>query len=62
MKNEKILYEINQLKMFAELIINKATMLEQGLSFVVKDKPPRKGIEKSKNRVLTNRAKSRLRQ
>jgi hypothetical protein len=43
MTQAKILSEINQLKMFAELIINKATMLEQGLSFVVTDKPARKG-------------------
>ena len=43
MTQAKIRSEINQLKMFAELIINKATMLEQGLSIVVTGKPARKG-------------------
>lgn len=47
MNQAKILSEINQLKMFAELIINKATMLEQGLSNVVLDKPARKGLSDS---------------
>lgn len=61
MDSKKILSEINQLKMFAELIINKATMLEQGLSNVVLDKPTRKGLSEShiKN-VLGNREKRRL--
>ncbi|MBC7749559.1 MAG: hypothetical protein H7Z76_13465 [Methylotenera sp.] len=64
MTRAKILSEINQLKMFAELIINKATMLEQGLSFVVTDKPARKGkafpdSEKAKILLKAERRRTR---
>lgn len=61
MNTQKILSEINQLKMFAELIINKATMLEQGLSDVVSDKPTRKGLSDVEiAKIKAKRAKSRL--
>lgn len=62
MNTEKILSEINQLKMFAELIINKATMLEQGLSDVVSGKPPKRGLSDAEIlKIKAKREKSRLR-
>jgi len=42
-KQQKILQDVIQLKMFAGLLYDKASMLEQGLSNVVFDKPARKG-------------------
>ncbi|MFY0481640.1 hypothetical protein ACI6PS_03470 [Flavobacterium sp. PLA-1-15] len=61
MDEKKILQRINQLEMFAGLIINEATMLKQELSGVVSDNSPQKGKLPASEiaKVLSNRHQKR---
>jgi hypothetical protein len=47
MKQDKLISRLNQLELLAGLILKEATMLKQGLSDVVLDKPTRKGLSEA---------------
>ena len=59
MNQEKILQRLDQLEILGGLIVKEATMLKQGLDFVVKTKPTRKGLSPEETIKILARAERR---